>query len=64
MFVVLTKQCAGQDYTGAAGIDLNEMHKSAGKAEQWMPDDGSGKTEVRLNVLAHLLDCLYLLGHY
>lgn len=37
---------ADQDYSGASGIDMDEMRKGPGKAEDWMPDDGSGKLEV------------------
>jgi len=37
---------AAQDYTGAAGVDAAALHKKAGKAEQWMPDDATGKVEV------------------
>lgn len=37
---------AGQDHSGADGINAKDLHKSAGKAEDWMPDDGSGKIQV------------------
>lgn len=36
-----------QDYSGAEGIDTGDLHnKKVEKAEEWMPDDGSGKVQV------------------
>ncbi|ELU00392.1 hypothetical protein CAPTEDRAFT_170352 [Capitella teleta] len=36
-----------QDYSGADGIDVGDLHKKKHeKAEEWMPDEGDGKLEV------------------
>lgn len=37
---------ADQDYNGAESINANDMHKKVGKAQEWIPDDGSGKVKV------------------
>lgn len=37
---------AKTDYTGAEGIDIEDLHSKPSTVEQWMPDDGSGTLQV------------------